>query len=63
MDTRQELIKKIEDKESQLEKAQRESNAWNNGKYNNSSNASMSKVLVESLRKDIQKLREQLESL
>ncbi len=63
MNEKQEIEKKIEDKESQLYRAEKESNAWNRGKYKNSSNAPISKILIASLRKDITELRKQLESL
>jgi hypothetical protein len=63
MNDKQELIKTIEEKESQLHKAELESSAWNNGKYKNSSNASVSKIFVESLRKEISRLREQLDNV
>ncbi len=61
MGDKQELLKKIAEKESQLIKAERESTAWNRGKYKTSSNANMSKMLVESLRKEIAKLKLQLD--
>jgi hypothetical protein len=64
VDIKQELIKKIEDKEIQLQKAERESDVWNNkSKLKNSSNAKMSKIYVESLIKEIRKLREQLDTM
>ncbi|MGB4296021.1 MAG: hypothetical protein GYA72_02610 [Deltaproteobacteria bacterium] len=50
-------IKELEDliteKEAQLSRAERESNAWNSGKYKTSSNSPISKILVNSLRKEI----------
>ena len=53
-------IKELEDliakKEAQLSRAERESNAWNSGKYKTSSNAPISKILVNSLRKEIAEL-------
>ncbi len=63
MNEKQEIEKKIEDKESQLYRAEKESNAWNRGKYKNFSNAPISKILIASLRKEITELRKQLESL
>jgi len=57
------LKEKIRQKESQLSRAEQESNAWNTGKYKNSSNAPMSKALVSSLRKELSELREELENL
>lgn len=63
MEDKQELIKEIERLESQLYKAERESNAWNKGKYKKSSNADVSKIQVDSLRDSLAKLRQKLESL
>lgn len=61
--TKQELTDKIQEKESQLYRAQRESEAWNKGKYKNSSNAPISKLLVKSLQKELNQLELQLEEL
>ena len=61
MDQKEELERKIEQIESQLHLAELESYAWNKGKYKNHSNAQMSKIYVESLRKEIKLLRAQLQ--
>ena len=61
MDIKQELIKKIEAKEIQLQKAVRERDVWNNRKLKNHPNAKMSLIYVKSLIKEISKLREQLD--
>ena len=63
MNHREELIKKIEVKESQLHKLEEESSAWNSEKLENSTNDAISKVLIESLRKDIARLQEKLKSI
>ena len=63
MTEKQAIEKIIEERESQLYRAEKESNSWNRGKYKNSSNAPISKILVASLRKEITELRKQLESL
>jgi hypothetical protein len=51
----------IQKKEIQLQNSQRESAAWNKGKYKTSSNATISKVLVSSLQREITSLYQQLE--
>lgn len=61
MNQRENLIKKIEVKESQLDTMEQESNTWNSEKLNNSTNAALSKVLADSLRNDIARLKEKLE--
>ena len=53
----------IEKKERQFYRANKEMNAWNKGKYRAHSNATMSKLFVESLRKEIAGLLEQLRKL
>lgn len=63
MSERQDLEKKIEEKEAQLSRAQQESDAWNKGQYKRSSNAQISKILVEKLRNELDELRSELESL
>ena len=63
MNKKQELKKKLEEREAQLHKAELESDGWNKGKYKGSSNASVSKTLVDSLRRDIAKLRDELKEL
>lgn len=63
MDHRENLIKKIEVKESQLHTLEEESNAWDSETLKDSTNAALSKVLIESLRKDIARLKEKLESV
>lgn len=60
---RNELIKKIERVESQLQRESSESRSWNSGKYKNTSQAQMSKILVESRRKELAKLCAALEEL
>lgn len=60
MKTKQEIEDKIQEKEEQLYRAQRESLAWDKGKYKKSPQAKMSKLLVESLQKEIQELRQKL---
>jgi hypothetical protein len=51
----------IQKKEIQLKNSQRESAAWNMGKYKTSSNATISRVLVSSLQREITSLYQQLE--
>ena len=63
LDTKQELIDKIEEKKAQLYRAQRESETWSKGKYKNSSNAPISKIYVTSLQKEIKELKQKLDSL
>lgn len=63
MNKKQELKKKLEEREVQLHKAELESDGWNKGKYKGFSNASVSKILVNSLREDIVKLRYELKEL
>ena len=58
--TKSDLLAAIEDKETQLQKAETESGAWNRGKYKNSSNANVSKVLVESLREELIQMKAEL---
>lgn len=55
--TKEELLELISNKENQLSRAQGESDSWNKGKYKSSSNASVSKVFVRALKKDIKDLR------
>lgn len=62
MRKRNEILKEIETKQSQRTNAERESEAWKNGKYKNSSNAQMSKILVASFDKELQKLHQELEN-
>ncbi len=63
MNIKQDLARKIKDKEHQLSLARKESNALNQGKYRTSSNAKISKVLVKSLCEEIDNLREKFENL
>ena len=63
MDTKQELIEKIREKEAELQRSERESQAWNRGRHKSASNAPISKLYVESLRKEIAELRQQLKKL
>lgn len=51
----------IAQKEAQLERVEAESRAWNKGKLKQSSNAPISKILVSSLRKELDELRLKLE--
>ncbi len=62
MRKRNEILKEIEKKQSQRTNAERESETWNNGKYKNSSNAQMSKILLASFDKELQKLHQELEN-
>ena len=62
LDTKQDLINKLEEKEAQLFRAQRESDSLNKGKYKKSSNAQVSKIYVDSLQKEVDKLRQEIES-
>lgn len=62
MRKRNEILKEIEKKQSQRTNAERESEIWNNGKYKNSSNAQMSKILLASFDKELQKLHQELEN-
>ncbi|TXI47531.1 hypothetical protein [Methylophilus sp.] len=62
MRKRDEILKEIEKKQSQKAVAERESQAWNNGKYKGSSNAQMSKTLVASFDKALQDLYQELEN-
>ncbi|EJG0664872.1 MULTISPECIES: hypothetical protein [Vibrio harveyi group] len=61
--TKQELIEKLELKETQLLRAQSESEVWNRGKYKKSSNAEVSKIFVRSLQSEIQALRRQISEI
>ncbi len=63
MNTKEELINKIQEKKDQLYRAQRECEAWNKGKYKNSSNAPVSRMLVNSIEKEIKELQNKLDSL
>lgn len=61
--TKQELIDKLRSKESQLAKAKSESNSWNRGKYQKSSNAAVSKIFVSSLETEIDGIRHKISEL
>ncbi|WP_027467769.1 hypothetical protein [Deefgea rivuli] len=50
----------LEKKEAQLYNVQREADAWSKGKYKSTSSAVLSKVLVNSLKKEIIELHEKL---
>ncbi|NAO97295.1 hypothetical protein CXF94_20100 [Halomonas sp. Choline-3u-9] len=50
-------------KEADLNHAEGESQSLNSGKYKSSSNAVMSKILVNSLRREINDLYKQLEGM
>ncbi|WP_305403787.1 hypothetical protein [Photobacterium leiognathi] len=58
--TKQELENDLLRKESQLFKAESESDTWNQGKYKNSSNAQISKIFVRSLQSEISELRQKI---
>jgi hypothetical protein len=60
---RDELKVKIDEKEIQLNSAERESNVWNSGRFKSSSNVKVSKIFVDSLRKEIKEFHEQLYTL
>ena len=62
MRKRNEILKEIEKNQSQKANAERESEAWNSGKYKGSSNAKMSKILVASFDKELQNLYQELEN-
>lgn len=63
MNDKTKLIKKIDEKQRQLYKAEQEMSAWNNGKYKSSTNATASTILVKTLRDEADKLNKQLKSL
>jgi len=58
--SKEEIIKKTEQKKTQLLQAEREAAVWNSGKYKASSNSKMSKIFVEALRKEIDALHDEL---
>ncbi len=60
MDKKEALEKKISEKEGQLYRATKESHAWNKGKFKAYANAQREKLFVESLRKEVAKLKVQL---
>jgi hypothetical protein len=62
MRKRNEILKEIEKKQSQKNNIERESEAWCNGKYKGSSNTQMSKILVSSIDKELEKLCQELEN-
>ena len=61
MRKRDEILKEIEKMQNQRASSVRESDAWSSGKYKNSSNAKMSKILVASFDKQLQNLYQELE--
>lgn len=63
MITKEELLEKIKEKEAEEIRAERESKAWNTGKYKSSSNAKISKIYLQALRREIKDLKEQLSLL
>ena len=63
MTTKNELIKIIEKKEKQLHAKEQEMSAWNSGKYKTDPKAKASTIYVESLRKEIKEIREELKKL
>jgi len=63
MSEKQDIERKVEEKEIQLFQAEQESAAWNKGKYKENSNAPMSKIYVESIREELNELRSRLEKL
>jgi len=58
--TKEELLELISNKENQLSRAQVESNSWNKGKYKSSSKATVSKIFVSALEKEIKTLKVKL---
>lgn len=56
MTSNESLSELIARKEQQLRSAEAEMNVWNQGKYKSSSNASISKIHVESIRKELASL-------
>lgn len=54
------LIEAIAQKERQLVLAENEATAWNRGKYKHTEKAKLSKILAESLQKELRKLQSQL---
>lgn len=63
MDKKNQLLRKIEEKEKQESRASRESESLNKGKYKNSSNSEISKIYLESLRNEIKDLYKKLDEL
>jgi len=63
MSEKEEILSKIEMKEKQEYMASGEAEAWNKGKYKNSSNAQLSKLLLKSLQQEIALLYEELNKL
>ena len=57
------IIAAIEHKEAQLARARMEMEGLTSGKYKNSSNAQMSKMLVASFEAELAKLRDRLKTL
>lgn len=57
------LVAKIEEKEGQLSRAESEASAWNKKGGLNTSHAKLSNIMVESLRKEISTLHQQLAGL
>lgn len=62
MRKRNDILEEIDKKKNQRANAERESATWNNGKYKNASNANMSKILVASFDKELQRLYQELEN-
>ena len=50
MKTKEEILEDLKSKREQLLKAQRENSAWKSGKYKNHSNATMSSLMVDSIK-------------
>lgn len=63
MYTKEAIKNKIDEKERQLARAESECFAWNKGKYKDSSNAQVSKIYVESLKKEISNLHQKLSEI
>jgi len=57
------LREEIKEKEGQVYRANLEANAWSQGKNGSHSNASMTKIFVESSRKEIAELNAKLKKL
>ena len=63
MGKKKDLEKQIENKMMQLLKAERNSNVLNAGRTKSSSQAVASRILVDSLHRELRKLQDKLESL
>jgi hypothetical protein len=59
----EELRERIQDKEGQLYRTEKEITSWSSSKYQSHSNAKMSKQFVDTSRKEIAELRSELRKL